>query len=48
MPEEFAIGAELTPTMKLKRRVIESKYAAEIDAMYGEPPPTATAPGATR
>jgi len=28
---------ELTPTMKLKRRVIHSKYKAQIDAMYGEP-----------
>jgi long-subunit acyl-CoA synthetase (AMP-forming) len=27
-------GDELTPTMKLKRRPIASKYAAEIDAMY--------------
>ncbi|HJS92747.1 MAG TPA: long-chain fatty acid--CoA ligase [Solirubrobacteraceae bacterium] len=29
-------GDELTPTMKLKRRPIAAKYAAEIDAMYAE------------
>ena len=27
-------GAELTPTMKLKRRPIAAKYESEIDAMY--------------
>jgi long-chain acyl-CoA synthetase len=27
-------GDELTPTMKLKRRPIEQKYAGEIDALY--------------
>jgi long-subunit acyl-CoA synthetase (AMP-forming) len=30
----LAGGDELTPTMKLKRKPISAKYAAEIDAMY--------------
>jgi long-chain acyl-CoA synthetase len=27
-------GDELTPTMKLKRRIISQKYATEIEALY--------------
>jgi long-chain acyl-CoA synthetase len=35
LPNDWApAGDELTPTMKLKRRSIMAKYAAEIDALY--------------
>ena len=35
VPDEWSIEAgELTPSMKLKRRVIEKKYAAEIAEFY--------------
>ena len=34
--EEWAIeSGELTPSMKLKRRVILEKYKEQIDALYG-------------
>ena len=36
VPDEWNIeSGELTPSMKLKRRVILEKYKGNIDAMYG-------------
>jgi long-chain acyl-CoA synthetase len=45
VPDEFTVaGGEITPTLKLKRRVIESKYKQQIEELYQEPHPIETAP----
>ena len=45
VPDEFTVaGGEITPTLKLKRRVIEAKYKQQIETLYQEPHPIETAP----
>jgi long-subunit acyl-CoA synthetase (AMP-forming) len=37
LPKELSIeNGELTPTMKLKRRVIKDNYIREIEGMYAD------------
>ncbi len=40
VPDEFTVATgEITPTLKLKRRVIEAKYQQKIEELYHDPQP---------
>ena len=37
LPAEFSVGSgELTPTLKVRRKVVEERFRARIDALYGD------------
>jgi long-chain acyl-CoA synthetase len=49
VPDDFSVDAgEVTPTLKLRRRVIEQKYKEQIDAMYAQTAPISEPVGVRR